>query len=105
PPGGAAHHAPLRPPPQVVAARSRGMKRLHGIQYLRAVAALGVVVFHAAERSGTHFAIGAAGVDVFFVISGFIMWVITSQRAPSPAAFLRDRIERIAPLYWIATGV
>ncbi len=81
------------------------MRRLHGIQYLRAVAALGVVVFHAAERSGTHFAIGAAGVDVFFVISGFIMWVIASDRAPSPAAFLRDRIERIAPLYWIATGV
>jgi exopolysaccharide production protein ExoZ len=81
------------------------MKRLHGIQYLRAVAALGVVVFHAAERSGTHFAIGAAGVDVFFVISGFIMWVIASERSPSPAAFLRDRIERIAPLYRIATGV
>jgi exopolysaccharide production protein ExoZ len=81
------------------------MKRLYGIQYLRAAAALGVVVFHAAERSGTHFAIGAAGVDVFFVISGFIMWVVASERAPSPAVFLRDRIERIAPLYWIATGV
>jgi exopolysaccharide production protein ExoZ len=81
------------------------MKRLYGIQYLRAAAALGVVVFHAAERTGTHFAIGAAGVDVFFVISGFIMWVIASDRAPSPAAFLRDRFERIAPSYWIATGV
>jgi exopolysaccharide production protein ExoZ len=81
------------------------MKRLDGIQYLRAAAALGVVVFHAAERTGAHFAIGAAGVDVFFVISGFIMWVIASDRAPSPSAFLRDRIERIAPLYWIATAV
>jgi exopolysaccharide production protein ExoZ len=81
------------------------MKRLHGIQYLRAAAALGVVAFHAAERTGTHFAIGAAGVDVFFVISGFIMWVIASERALSPATFLRDRIERIAPSYWIATGV
>ncbi len=81
------------------------MKRLYGIQYLRAVAALGVVIFHATERTGTHFAIGAAGVDVFFVISGFIMWVIASDRAPAPTAFLRDRIERIAPLYWIATGV
>ena len=81
------------------------MKTLYGIQYLRAVAALGVVVFHAAERTGLHFSIGAAGVDVFFVISGFIMWVITSDREPTPAAFLRDRIGRIAPLYWIATGV
>lgn len=81
------------------------MRTLHGIQYLRAVAALGVVVFHAAERTGAHFAIGAAGVDIFFVVSGFIMWVIASDRSPSPSAFLRDRIERIAPLYWIATGV
>ena len=81
------------------------MRTLYGIQYLRAVAALGVVLFHAAERTGMHFSIGAAGVDVFFVISGFIMWVIASDREPSPVTFLRDRVERIAPLYWIATGV
>jgi exopolysaccharide production protein ExoZ len=81
------------------------VKRLYAIQYLRAVAALGVVVFHAAERTGTHFAIGAAGVDVFFVISGFIMWVLAGTRTTTPAAFLRERIERIVPLYWIVTGV
>lgn len=81
------------------------MRKLHGIQYLRAIAALGVVVFHAAERTGTHFVIGAAGVDVFFVVSGFIMWVIANDRSLSPSAFFRDRLERIAPLYWIATGV
>jgi exopolysaccharide production protein ExoZ len=33
------------------------------------------------------------------------MWVIASDRSPSPSAFLRGRIARIAPLYWIATGV
>ena len=81
------------------------MNRLHGIQYLRATAALAVVVFHAAERSGGHFTIGAAGVDVFFVISGFIMWVISERRPTTPARFLRDRLERIAPVYWIATGI
>lgn len=81
------------------------MNRLYGVQYLRAVAALGVVVFHAAERAGGHFAIGAAGVDIFFVISGFIMWVLAETRHPAPSAFLRERIERIAPLYWIATAV
>jgi exopolysaccharide production protein ExoZ len=81
------------------------MNKLYGIQYLRALAALAVVVFHAAERTGGHFTIGAAGVDVFFVISGFIMWIISQRRPTTPARFLRDRLERIGPVYWMATGV
>ncbi len=81
------------------------MKTLYGIQYLRAFAALAVVVFHAAERTGGHFAIGAAGVDVFFVISGFIMWVISDRRPVTPQRFLLDRIKRIAPSYWLVTGI
>jgi exopolysaccharide production protein ExoZ len=80
------------------------MKKLYGIQYLRAAAALGVVVFHAAERSGGHFVIGAAGVDVFFVISGFIMWVISQKRPVSPLRFFGDRLKRIVPAYWMATA-
>lgn len=81
------------------------MKTLYGIQYLRAFAALAVVVFHAAERTGQHFAIGAAGVDVFFVVSGFIMMAISDRRPTTPVAFLRDRLLRIAPSYWIVTGI
>ena len=81
------------------------MTRLYGVQYLRAIAALGVVVFHAAERNGSHFTIGAAGVDVFFVVSGFIMWVLAETRQPSPLTFLRERAERVVPLYWAATAV
>jgi exopolysaccharide production protein ExoZ len=81
------------------------MKTLYGIQYLRAFAALAVVVFHAAEKSGESFAIGAAGVDVFFVISGFIMWVISERRPMTPQAFLLDRLRRIAPSYWLVTAI
>jgi exopolysaccharide production protein ExoZ len=81
------------------------MKTLYGIQYLRAFAALAVVVFHAAERTGGHFAIGAAGVDVFFVISGFIMWVISDRKPVTPQRFLLDRIRRIAPSYWLVTAI
>ncbi|MGO4566729.1 acyltransferase family protein [Rhizobium sp. 2YAF20] len=81
------------------------MKTLYGIQYLRAIAALAVVVFHAAERSGGSFRIGAAGVDVFFVISGFIMWVMSDSRPLTPARFMLDRIQRIVPIYWIVTAV
>jgi exopolysaccharide production protein ExoZ len=42
-------------------------------------------------------------VDVFFVISGFIMWVVSYQRPPTPGGFLLRRIERIVPLYWAVT--
>jgi exopolysaccharide production protein ExoZ len=80
------------------------MKKLYGVQYLRAAAALGVLVFHAAERSGGHFVIGAAGVDVFFVISGFIMWVISQKRPVTPLRFFGDRIRRVVPIYWMATA-
>ncbi|KAA6488757.1 acyltransferase [Agrobacterium rhizogenes] len=81
------------------------MKTLYSIQYLRAIAALAVVLFHAAERSGGHFQIGAAGVDVFFVISGFIMWTISERRPVTPWRFLFDRVQRIAPSYWIVTAI
>lgn len=78
---------------------------LYGIQYLRAAAAIAVVLFHAAEKLGYSFAIGAVGVDVFFVVSGFIMWVIAERRSPTPTSFLRGRIRRIVPVYWMATAV
>ncbi len=81
------------------------MKIIYGIQYLRACAALAVVLFHAAEKTGHHFAIGAAGVDVFFVISGFIMWVISDRRPQSPGRLLAERIVRIVPVYWLATAL
>ena len=81
------------------------MSIIYGIQYLRAFAALAVVLFHAAERTGHHFAIGAAGVDIFFVISGFIMWVISDRRPMSPGGFLVERLRRIVPIYWLATAV
>jgi len=73
---------------------------VRSIQYLRGFAAFGVLAFHAAERAGWSFGVGAAGVDVFFVISGFIMWVVTCRKTPSPGDFLVRRIQRIVPLYW-----
>lgn len=80
------------------------MKTLYGIQYLRGLAAVAVVGFHAATRAGGHFLIGEAGVDLFFVISGFLMIAITTAET-RPLAFLRDRATRIVPAYWIATTI
>ena len=79
------------------------MKPLLSIQYLRAFAALAVVAYHAMQWRDEGFDVGRAGVDVFFVISGVIMWRITAWRDVPPLAFLWRRVTRVAPLYWSAT--
>jgi len=73
------------------------------IQYLRAAAALAVTLYHALQWADGGFDVGRAGVDVFFVISGVIMWRVTAGRRTSPAAFLARRATRVAPLYWLMT--
>jgi exopolysaccharide production protein ExoZ len=73
------------------------------IQYLRGFAAVGVLLYHASQRAGATFGAGAAGVDVFFVISGFIMWTVSARRATGPGDFLLRRAGRIVPLYWTVT--
>ena len=94
------------------------MSKLVLVQVLRAAAALSVAMLHAqhdaatlAERTGQVFAPIAAfpweaGVDVFFVISGFIM-VHASTRLfgaeGGARAFLARRIARIVPIYWAVT--
>jgi exopolysaccharide production protein ExoZ len=78
------------------------------IQYLRAFAALAIVFHHAREQFPGFQAIfpsdiGSAGVDIFFVISGFIMVFITETGDHSPSKFIWNRIIRIVPLYWFYT--
>jgi peptidoglycan/LPS O-acetylase OafA/YrhL len=92
-------------------------KRLQTIQALRAVAALMVVSHHAATiphgalPPGPTFAplpaldeFGCAGVDIFFVISGFIIGHTIARADATPGAmrFLLRRIVRVAPLFWAA---
>jgi len=80
------------------------------LQYLRGIAALMVVYVHVAVQaprvSGTPLPLtdlGSYGVDLFFVISGIVMWVTTVDGRTSPISFMRKRIIRIAPLYWSLT--
>jgi peptidoglycan/LPS O-acetylase OafA/YrhL len=93
-----------------------GSPTLKSIQVLRAVAAFGVLTLHAATEKITflggepgpfrNFLLGAAGVDLFFVISGFVM-VYSSEslfgRTDGPRKFFLRRLARIAPLYWAVT--
>jgi exopolysaccharide production protein ExoZ len=78
------------------------------IQFLRAIAALMVVWHHAREQLTNLKTLfpaesGNSGVDLFFVISGFIMVVTTSKKPVSARVFLLRRIVRVVPLYWLLT--
>jgi exopolysaccharide production protein ExoZ len=96
--GGAVHHRQeVRP---VVPT-----KEILSVQYLRAVAALSVLAFHLIVRFDGSLPVGASGVDIFFVISGFVMWVTTADKRVTPGEFILKRIVRIVPNYWIATAV
>jgi exopolysaccharide production protein ExoZ len=67
------------------------------------VAACGVVVLHAYRvENALHspLRLGAAGVDIFFVISGFIMAHVS--RGKTAREFLTDRFWRIYPLWFVA---
>jgi exopolysaccharide production protein ExoZ len=90
---------------------------LANVQVCRALAALIVVVGHSlhdldtiAARAGLA-PVGAsinwgAGIDIFFVISGFIMVYVAGPDFTAPGAswrFLGRRLARVAPLYWLTT--
>jgi exopolysaccharide production protein ExoZ len=93
--------------------------RLKGIQLLRAIAVLMVVHCHVLDlqpshtKSGNSFQhhffylpdFGAAGVDIFFVISGFIITVISATYAHNNKAvdFFKKRLIRVIPLYWLVS--
>jgi exopolysaccharide production protein ExoZ len=78
------------------------------IQYLRGLAAVLVLASHAllypvVEHELGYGRLGWLGVILFFVISGFIMVVVTGEGRFSPLDFLRRRFIRIVPMYWVAT--
>lgn len=89
------------------------INKFENIQALRGIAVMLVVFFHlvvieAKYGHGTlllpaFFNVGAAGVDIFFVISGFIMATIIRnqfQDFNNIANFAFHRVTRIYPLYW-----
>lgn len=92
---------------------SRKMYKLQNIQALRGVAVLCVVLFHMLSVESKYggglnllpiwFEFGQFGVDLFFVISGFVMMTVTHEKFGSGEAgrFLYHRATRIFPLYWL----
>lgn len=82
---------------------------IYNIQILRAIAAYLVVAHHVhpfifgSDGDPGSSYIGASGVDIFFVISGFIMVFTCAGRDRSTVKFWQDRVIRVVPLYWLAT--
>ena len=86
---------------------------LDSLQVLRALAALAVMGFHATELLADHggfsllggfFAAGSAGVDLFFVLSGFIIYH-TARRGIGPRVFAIKRFIRLVPIYWLVAAL
>jgi exopolysaccharide production protein ExoZ len=83
-------------------------KDVAGVQYLRGIAAMMVVIHHAHEQFPATLALlptaaFQGGVDIFFAISGFIMMYTTANHPMTGGSFLLKRFVRIAPLYWTMT--
>ncbi len=85
--------------------RADGRRVLVSLQYLRAIAACSVVVHHGLEQFGFQIspAFMQSGVDLFFLISGFLMISITYGQPAHPGGFMLNRAVRICPTYWVFT--
>jgi exopolysaccharide production protein ExoZ len=105
--------------PPALAPDSHQSTTIISVQVLRFIAAFAVTLYHAHGAIRMHggvpseaayggpWELGASGVHIFFVISGFVM-VLTSTRhgkAIGPLTFLTRRFLRIYPIYWIAATV
>lgn len=89
-----------------------------GIQYLRGFCSVAVVLDHTSQMSAFPkyygrtilngvLSFGGAGVDIFFVISGFIICIIALQGEQlipslSRSSFFAKRFARIVPLMWLS---
>ena len=91
--------------------------RFTSLDGYRALAALGVVVYHVAGKPLTSedsvmgrflFNLGNFGVAIFFLLSGFLLYRpfvmnwFNDKPSPDPIIYIRHRLLRIFPAYWAA---
>ena len=87
------------------------MHKLAGVQMIRAFAALLVLIGHVIAEAEYYFAVSMGldfipwtrGVDIFFVVSGFIITLSITRYSGRPVDFLKRRALRVLPLYYVFT--
>jgi peptidoglycan/LPS O-acetylase OafA/YrhL len=83
---------------------------IESIQIMRGIASILVILLHISIKGAQYgngalqgFSIGGSGVDLFFIISGYIMCASTNNRELNFGQFMLHRVRRIIPLYWLTT--
>lgn len=83
---------------------SDNKQRLATLDTFRGIAALAVVLFHLTlhqAEAPVHFKWGVTGVDLFFIISGFVIYM-TLNKTTRAIDFVTARFTRLYPVYWTA---
>ncbi len=78
--------------------------RVKELDALRGIAALLVVFFHFTmyrPQANYGFKLGTTGIDLFFIISGFVI-LMSLTKIKSSADYAINRISRLYPAYWAA---
>ncbi len=79
---------------------NKPLSRIRNLQALRIYAAIPVILYHTKFSLPGVRPIGVFGVHMFFLLSGYIMASICDTDS---TAFVRRRLIRIIPLYWVLT--
>ncbi len=85
--------------------------KLAGLQSMRALAAIMALIGHTIAEAEHYFGVPLAGdaipwtrgVDLFFVISGFVVTLSASRFHAQPLTFFKRRLVRVVPLYYLFT--
>lgn len=91
------------------------MHRLRELDSLRGIACLSVLLFHYTTKYSEIFSTslttqlfsfkyGGLGVDLFFIISGFVIF-LTIKKNTKPLEFAYKRFTRLYPTYWVCVLV